>query len=151
MLIPPPVFAAAAAAVQGALSRGRRPTVGSGLLAAPFVVTSAALVASSFAKFAEHRTTVDPTRPERASALVQDGVFGYTRNPMYLALTSALVAHAVLRRSVPALAPAAAFAVVIDRIQIPAEEQALRQRFGDDYVAYALRTPRWLPRWVATP
>ncbi|MDO5635605.1 MAG: hypothetical protein Q4G34_12180 [Micrococcus sp.] len=36
------------------------------------------------------------------------------------------------------------FVVLIDRTQIPAEEKALRRRFGAEYDVYAARTPRWL-------
>ena len=33
---------------------------------------------------------------------------------------------------------------VVDRVQIAAEEAALRERFGDDYEAYLAAVPRWL-------
>ncbi len=36
------------------------------------------------------------------------------------------------------------FVAAIARLQIPAEEAALRARFSDDYDAYVRAVPRWL-------
>lgn len=83
-------------------------------------------------------------RVKRASSLVTDGVLGYTRNPMYLALAGALTAHAVARGSWAGLLPVVGFVLAVDRGQIAAEEAALRARFGPEYEAYARRVPRWI-------
>lgn len=37
-----------------------------------------------------------------------------------------------------------AFAALIDRRQIPLEEAALAETFGDDFNDYAEQVPRWL-------
>lgn len=84
----------------------------------------------------------------RAETLVVSGPSRVSRNPMYLGMAGLLSAHALLRRSGAAWVPVAGFVVAIDRLQIPAEEAALRQRFGDEYERYVAVTPRWigLPR-----
>lgn len=99
---------------------------------------------SALQRFRSSGTTVDPLRPERATALVASGPFALTRNPMYVGMAGLLVAHAVLRGAVVALVPAAAFVAVIDRVQIPPEESAMEGIFGDEYRAYRDRVPRWL-------
>jgi protein-S-isoprenylcysteine O-methyltransferase Ste14 len=63
---------------------------------------------------------------------------------MYVGLTGVLLAHAMWRGSWRALLPVAGFVAVVDRVQIAAEEAALRERFGDDYEAYLAAVPRWL-------
>jgi protein-S-isoprenylcysteine O-methyltransferase Ste14 len=63
---------------------------------------------------------------------------------MYVGLAGLLVANAVRRGSWRALVPVAAFMLVIDRMQIAAEEAPLRARFGADYEAYRATVPRWL-------
>lgn len=63
---------------------------------------------------------------------------------MYVGMAGLLFAHAVGRRSWLALVPLVGYVVVMDRTQIPAEENALREKFGADYDDYALRVPRWL-------
>lgn len=65
---------------------------------------------------------------------------------MYVGMTGLLVANALRRGSWAALVPVAAFTVVVDRVQIAAEEVALGARFGADYEAYRAAVPRWLGR-----
>jgi protein-S-isoprenylcysteine O-methyltransferase Ste14 len=65
---------------------------------------------------------------------------------MYVGLTGLLVANAIWRGSWVALAPAAGFVLLIDRVQIKAEESSLLERFGAEYEAYRAASPRWLDR-----
>ena len=64
---------------------------------------------------------------------------------MYVAMAGILAAHAVLRGPWAWL-PAACFALLIDRLQIPAEEKALRRTFPEEYAEYSSKVPRWLGR-----
>lgn len=93
--------------------------------------------------FGRRGTTVNPLHPERSSHLVVEGAYGWTRNPMYLGQAAVLLGWALWLGQPWALAGVAAYALWIDRLQIPAEEQALRDRFGADYDAYRLRVRRW--------
>jgi protein-S-isoprenylcysteine O-methyltransferase Ste14 len=63
---------------------------------------------------------------------------------MYVGLAGLLVANAVRLGSWNALLPVATFTLVIDRVQIPAEESALLANFGADYEADRATVPRWL-------
>jgi protein-S-isoprenylcysteine O-methyltransferase Ste14 len=63
---------------------------------------------------------------------------------MYVGLAGLLVANAIRRGSWTALLPVAAFTVVIDRLQIAAEEPALLANFGAEYEEYRASVPRWL-------
>lgn len=105
---------------------------------------SAALAGAAAQQFRRHGTTVDPFEPERASALVTTGANAVTRNPMYVGMAGLLVANALRRGSWTSLLPAAAFVLVIDRVQIAAEEAVLVDRFGVDYETYLAAVPRWL-------
>lgn len=145
MRIPPPVLALAAAIVQRAMSKDPRPpTAVRGAAAGATAAASLGLAGASSAKFHRAGTTVDPLRPDRASALVTSGVNAVTRNPMYVGMAGVLVAHAIKRGSWTALLPAAAFVAVMDHVQISAEEVALADRFGSEYDDYRGRVPRWL-------
>ncbi|OYO08177.1 hypothetical protein CGZ98_16640 [Enemella evansiae] len=143
--VPPPVFAAAAAALQTLLARGSQGTRGSRIVAGLLTGASAGLMGASVLSFRRADTTLNPHEPDQATTLVQTGVFGLTRNPIYLGMAGLLLAHAVGRRSWAAGVPLAGFLLVIDRIQIPAEERALGQKFGSEFEGYARRVPRWLP------
>lgn len=116
------------------------------------VAISAATAAVGFAlclagilRFRQAGTTVDPRRPGQASALVTTGIYSVTRNPMYLGFLVVLVACGIfVANAVALLFGPAAFALYIDRLQIPAEERALTQAFGDEYRAYTKRVRRWI-------
>lgn len=92
--------------------------------------------------FRRHRTTILPHRG--ASALITDGPFAKSRNPIYLANTL-LVTGAGLIFGIGWLVIAAvAGAVLTQRLAIEREERHLAARFGQDWQDYAARTPRWL-------
>ncbi|OYO01102.1 protein-S-isoprenylcysteine O-methyltransferase Ste14 [Propionibacteriaceae bacterium ES.041] len=148
--IPPPVLAGLAALAQTVLARGSLSTRGSRIAGGLLAGASAGLMAASVLSFRRAGTTLNPHEPATATALVQTGVFGVTRNPIYLGMAGLLAAHAVARRSWRAGVPISLFLLVIDRWQIPAEEGALRQKFGAEFEAYARRVPRWLPRLGAS-
>jgi protein-S-isoprenylcysteine O-methyltransferase Ste14 len=87
-------------------------------------------------------TTVRPF--EASSALVTSGVFRVTRNPMYLGFVLALVGLAVLMRSVTPYLVILAFAILLDRRFVTAEERMLAERFGAEWDRYRQGTRRWL-------
>lgn len=92
--------------------------------------------------FRRHRTTILPHRG--ASALITDGPFAKSRNPIYLANTL-LVTGAGLIFGIGWLVIAAvAGAVLTQKLAIEREERHLAARFGQDWQDYAARTPRWL-------
>ena len=94
--------------------------------------------------FDRARTTVDPLRPERASALVTSGIYRRTRNPMYVALAIALLAWAFWLAHPPALLGVAAFVAWMNRYQIAPEERALQALFGAEFERYRSEVRRWL-------
>ena len=94
--------------------------------------------------FRASRTTINPLRPERSTALVTGGVYRVTRNPMYVGMALLLLAWAVYLSSLLPFAGPAVFVVYITRFQIQPEERALQATFGDDFARYAARVRRWL-------
>lgn len=89
-------------------------------------------------------TTVNPLKPDTASALVQAGIFGRTRNPMYVGLLLLLTGWAVWLQSLANLALLLLFLVAITELQIKPEEAALRQLFGADFERYCQQVRRWI-------
>jgi protein-S-isoprenylcysteine O-methyltransferase Ste14 len=140
-----------AALTQRALTRGAAPVGGMRAAASGGAAGAAlALAGSAAVQFHRQGTTVDPLDPALASSLVTSGANAVTRNPMYVGMAGLLLAHAVRRGSWAALLPVAGFVTVIDRTQVPAEEEALSSHFGADYERYRSRVPRWLGRRSAT-
>ena len=81
---------------------------------------------------------------EAPTALVTDGPFARSRNPIYVAMTLALVGVAVALGSVWALGGPLAFVWVLDRSIVPWEEERLAAAFGETYAAYRAHVRRWL-------
>lgn len=101
------------------------------------------LAVAGAASFWRHRTTADPMRPQRTSALVDSGVFRWTRNPMYLGFVLVLLGVALRFDAWLALAGPVLLAAWLQRFQIRPEERILRDRFGAAFDDYCRRVPRW--------
>ncbi|MFO1434921.1 MAG: isoprenylcysteine carboxylmethyltransferase family protein [Gammaproteobacteria bacterium] len=108
------------------------------------VLVGLSLMFPAFAAFRKSHTTINPLKPEQATVLVTDGVFAFTRNPMYLSLSLFLIAYAVFLSSLPALIGPVVFFAFINRFQIVPEERALKATFGTTYIDYMRRVRRWL-------
>lgn len=89
-------------------------------------------------------TTIHPFKPDATSSLVTNGVYRFTRNPMYIGLLLTLFGWAAFLASPPALLYLAVFVLYMNRFQIGPEERALSSLFGTDYAAYQTRVRRWL-------
>jgi protein-S-isoprenylcysteine O-methyltransferase Ste14 len=68
---------------------------------------------------------------------------GISRNPMYLGMYATLLA-AVLRTLNPILLLLGAFIVAVHHRVVLAEEEHLRNAFGEDYADYCRRVRRYL-------
>ena len=94
--------------------------------------------------FRRAKTTVNPMKPDTTSSLVVSGIYGYTRNPMYLGFLLLLMAWAGALSNVLALGSLLAFVLYMNRFQILPEERMLASRFSQDYAEYRARVRRWL-------
>jgi protein-S-isoprenylcysteine O-methyltransferase Ste14 len=87
------------------------------------------------------------TRPEPwqpSSAIVETGLYRFTRNPMYLGMALFYAGVAILLDSVLSLLLLIPLLVVIQRGVIGREEAYLEQKFGEPYRQYKSRVRRWL-------
>ena len=110
------------------------------------VLIGLGVAAAAIVQFRRARTTVDPTRPAKASALVQSGIFGYSRNPMYLGMGIVLCGWAVLLGSLSPWFVVPLFVVLLTWLQIRPEEAVLTTLFGPAYSDYCARVGRWFGR-----
>ena len=117
---------------------------GQGFVAAFLAAMGLAVIVAGIIRFRQARTTVNPLKPEEASALVDGGVFARTRNPMYLGMALGLAGLAVWLGHAAGPVMLAGFVGYITRFQIAPEERALRANFGGAFDAYAARVRRWL-------
>ncbi len=102
------------------------------------------LLLPAVVQFYQHKTTVNPLRPETTKSLVVSGLYRYTRNPMYLGMGACLLAWLIYLANPLNIVFLWGFVVYMNRFQIKPEEQALEMLFGDDYIHYKAKVRRWL-------
>lgn len=96
------------------------------------------------AAFRRAKTTVNPTKANLASSLVVQGVYRWTRNPMYVGFLLTLLAWAVFLANPVAVLWVVVFVLYITRFQIIPEERVLVSLFGGEYESYKERVRRWV-------
>ena len=107
-----------------------------------FVLGALVVVSGVFA-FRRAGTTVDPTRPQAASSLVNTGIYRFSRNPMYLGMLLGLLGWAAWLTSLLAAFLVVGFVGYMNRFQIAPEERTLAAKFGAEFSAYKSRVRRW--------
>jgi protein-S-isoprenylcysteine O-methyltransferase Ste14 len=73
------------------------------------------------------------------------GLYARVRHPQYAGFMAIMVGFLLQWPTIPTLVMFPVLVLVYRRLAI-AEERETRERFGDDWDAYASRTPRFLPR-----
>lgn len=89
-------------------------------------------------------TTPDPKHPEQASVLVNSGIYGYSRNPMYLGVFIVLVGWAIYLGSLLSLIATLVFVIYMNYFQIIPEERILEEKFVESFQIYKKNVRRWI-------
>ena len=82
----------------------------------------------------------------RAQKAGTNGVYRYSRNPIYIAELTLIAGWAILFTAPIIVAYGVVLFVVLSRAVRRYEEPRLARQFGDQYAAYTAETGRWLPR-----
>lgn len=94
--------------------------------------------------FKQAATTVNPLKPESASALVTTGIYKRSRNPMYVGFALFLLSWSVYLSSPVTLLGIFGFVLYMNKFQIIPEERALIRLFGADFTRYQAQVRRWI-------
>jgi protein-S-isoprenylcysteine O-methyltransferase Ste14 len=106
------------------------------------ICAAIALDIVTFFAFRRNRTTIMPNRG--ATALITDGPFAKTRNPIYLGNTMLVMGAGLLTGMLWLVLAGPLAAALVQKLAIEREERHLAARFGTAWKAYAANTPRWL-------
>ena len=101
-----------------------------------------ALAALSFRRFRMAGTSVVPG--EAATALIVEGPYRFTRNPIYIGFLLIYFGLAIVLTSLWVLLLLIPIAIVLQRGVVEREEAYLERQFGEPYRKYRARVPRWL-------
>jgi len=86
----------------------------------------------------------DPNPMHPATALVVDGPFRFTRNPLYVSLTLFYLGLTVAVNALWPLVFLPVVLLVMQRGVVEREERYLEGKFGEAYRAYRARVRRWV-------
>ena len=89
--------------------------------------------------------------PEAERGLATTGPYAFMRNPVYIGNMLIFAGLCVLCELPWAIPLFCVWAFIVYSLSIRFEEHRLRKRFGEAYIAYCERTPRWLPRKPVWP
>lgn len=145
IVAPPPLIYLAALGVGYYFSRvytlDLLPTAAK-MLGWPLIAVGVLCVASAFRAMWRANTPVDPY--QATTALVTNGPYGFSRNPLYVALTLFYVGGALLLNTLWAILLLPLVLIVMVRGVIAREERYLECKFGAEYREYKARVRRWI-------
>ena len=113
--------------------------IAAGLL---LIVAGVALVILARRGFARRGQPTDPGQP--TSAIITVGVFGFSRNPLYLGGICVLAGLALVLNVPWVLVLLVPAIIACHILLIVPEERYLAAKFGAEYRAYAASVPRWI-------
>jgi protein-S-isoprenylcysteine O-methyltransferase Ste14 len=100
----------------------------------------------SFLRFAlQGIGTPAPVFPTRH--LVVSGLYRYVRNPMYVAVVSAILGQGLLLGNLKLLEYGGLVFLLFHLFVMVYEEPTMRATFGAEYESFCARVPRWIPRF----
>lgn len=108
----------------------------------PLVASGLAILILGLREMKWAETNVDPYHP--ATAIVSEGPFRYTRNPIYVGFTLIYGGISALANALPPILLLPAVIAVMRRGVIEREERYLERKFGDEYLRYKGRVRRWI-------
>ncbi|MBA2784163.1 MAG: isoprenylcysteine carboxylmethyltransferase family protein [Rubrobacteraceae bacterium] len=146
-VIAPPPLIYAGALVAGLLANRRYripflPRPLARMLGWLLVVCGLAVGLLGFREMRRAETNLDPSKP--ATTVVTEGPFRFTRNPLYLGMT---MIYGGISAFANALTAALLLPIVLHLMRrgvIEREERYLERKFGDVYLQYKAKAPRWI-------
>ena len=84
-------------------------------------------------------------QPENKDELITNGILGHVRNPMYFGVLLIYLAFIFLSISLVSIALWIIIIVIYDKLA-SFEEKQLEKLFGEKYLEYKKKVPKWIPR-----
>jgi len=92
--------------------------------------------------FKRYETPIKPF--EHSTHLIKEGMYKYSRNPIYLGMGAILFGGATVLGSISPFVVVPVFIIFIERAFIVKEEKFLENIFGHEYLDYKKSVRRWL-------
>ena len=142
-IVPPPIIFIGCALIMAYLPNPYLLKINA--LAVYLIVSVSSVIAFfSLWQFYKSKANINPIHLEKSNVFVADGIYSFSRNPMYLSLAGLLGAWAVYLQSAVSFLGIFLFIYLITQWQIKPEEYWLEKKFGESYLAYKKKVRRWI-------
>ena len=108
------------------------------------IIIGLIIILSAIILFKKYQTTITPLNPSNATKLITDGIYKFSRNPMYLGLLLVLVGISIILNLTGGFFFILLFILYINLFQIIPEENAMVVLFKDEFLEYKENVRRWI-------
>ena len=108
------------------------------------IISGLIIILSAIILFKKYQTTITPLNPSNATKLITDGIYKFSRNPMYLGLLLVLVGISIILNLIGGFFFILLFILYINLFQIIPEENAMADLFKDEFLEYKKNVRRWI-------
>ena len=108
------------------------------------IISGLIIILSAIILFKKYQTTITPLNPSNATKLITDGIYKFSRNPMYLGLLLVLVGISIILSLTGGFFFILLFILYMNLFQIIPEENAMVDLFKDEFLEYKKNVRRWI-------
>ncbi len=104
-----------------------------------FVFAGFGIMGTTRNLFKKHKTNLTI---KKSSAIIKEGLFSKTRNPMYIGMFLMLLGTGICFMNLFSMLTPIGFILAIRFYSIPIEERLMQESFGDEYLEYKKKVRR---------
>ena len=108
------------------------------------IIIGLIIILSAIILFKKYKTTITPLNPSNATKLITDGIYKFSRNPMYLGLLLMLLGISIILNLTGGIFLIPLFILYLNLFQIIPEENAMVDLFKDEFLDYKKNVRRWI-------
>ena len=108
------------------------------------IISGLIIILSAIILFKKYQTTISPLNPSNATKLITDGIYKFSRNPMYLGLLLVLLGISIILNPTGGFILIPLFILYLNLFQIIPEENAMVDLFKDEFLEYKKNVRRWI-------
>jgi len=108
------------------------------------IISGLIIILSAIILFKKYQTTITPLNPSNATKLITDGIYKFSRNPMYLGLLLVLLGISIIINLIGGFFLIPLFILYLNLFQIIPEENAMVDLFKDEFLDYKKNVRRWI-------
>ena len=108
------------------------------------IISGLIIILSAIILFKKYQTTISPLNPSNATKLITDGIYKFSRNPMYLGLLLMLMGISIILNLTGGVFLIPLFILYLNLFQIIPEENAMVDLFKGEFLEYKENVRRWI-------